>query len=229
MQSIPLDSLRENVQFTDDIMLDSNVLLLPKGCNLTKSLKDALKLWNFDRVLTEGGVVGQSAAQTVAPSSNANTNRSEEKVDFGQTEENDEDKNKNKIGESVKKALESSRNSQLDGSDKSRMQMVQRVYDEYSNYIESVFTHYATHKEIDKDEIGETVEDLCGFIKNNQRYILRINPIFENSGKNFLIIHTMRTTIIAIMQIIGTNSANICICRIFFVSLHIISRIHTIT
>ncbi|MCR5765291.1 MAG: HD-GYP domain-containing protein [Treponema sp.] len=198
MQSIPLDSLRENVLFTDDLMLDNNVLLLPKGCTFTQDLKDALKLWEFDRVLTAGGVIGQAAGQSGAPSSDADKSSSEGKVDFGQVDDEDVDRNKNKIGESVKKALESSRNSQLDGSDKSRMQMVQRVYDEYSNYIESVFTHYATHKEIDKEEIAETVEELCGFIKNNQRYILRINPIFENTGKNFLIIHTMRTTIIAI-------------------------------
>ena len=198
MQSIPLESLRENILFTDDLMLDNNVLLLPKGCSFTKSLKDALKLWEFDRVLTEGTVIGQSAGVSAGPDGDSNKKASEGKIDFGNADEDDAEKNKNKIGESVKKALENSKNSQLDGSDKSRMQMVQRVYDEYSNYIESVFTHYATHKEIDKDEIAETVEELCGFIKNNQRYILRINPIFENTGKNFLIIHTMRTTIIAI-------------------------------
>ncbi len=199
MQSIALDSLRENILFTDDLMLDENVLLLPKGCPFTQGLKDALKLWEFDRVLTQGGVIGQAAASSAASGNDSNSKGSDGKIDFGSIEDEDEvEKGKNKIGESVKKALENSRNSQLDGSDKSRMQMVQRVYDEYSNYIESVFTHYATHKEIDKDEIAETVEELCGFIKNNQRYILRINPVFENTGKNFLIIHTMRTTIIAI-------------------------------
>ena len=130
MQSIPLDSLRENVLFTDDLMLDNNVLLLPKGCTFTQDLKDALKLWECDRVLTAGGVIGQAAGQSGAPSSDADKSSSEGKVDFGQVDDEDVDRNKNKIGESVKKALESSRNSQLDGSDKSRMQMVQRVYDE---------------------------------------------------------------------------------------------------
>ena len=40
--------------------------------------------------------------------------------------------------------------------------------------IEQVFTHYVTHKEIDKDELSETVQELCVFIKDHKRYILSV-------------------------------------------------------
>ena len=76
--------------------------------------------------------------------------------------------------------------------------MVQKVYDEYTNYVEEIFTHYATHKEIDQEEVSDLVKDLCGFIRDNRRYILRINNNIEASGKNFLVIHTIRTTVLAL-------------------------------
>ena len=181
MQNIPLASLKEDLRFTEDLMLDNTFLLLPSNCPVSKELIVALNEWKFDKFYTEGSVSLDGAMEAGSDSVDDNG----EKV-------------KNKIGASVKEALEDSRNSQLDGSDKSRMAMVQRVYDEYTNYIEGVFTHYATHKEIDQEEISETVKELCGFIKNNQRYILRINPSFENNGKNFLVIHTIRSTVLAI-------------------------------
>ena len=78
------------------------------------------------------------------------------------------------------------------------MAMVQKVYEEYTNYIEEIFTHYATHKEIDQEEVADIVKDLCGFIRDNRRFILRMNNNVEVSGKNFLVIHTIRTTVLAL-------------------------------
>lgn len=186
MQNISLSGLKENITFTDDLMLDNNFLLLPPSCPVTKELMIALKEWQFDMFTCEGNIsfVEYSSEENEQPDEKENV---------------EEDKTKNeKIGQSVKKVLENSLNSQLDGSDKSRMMMVQSVYNEYTNYIENVFTHYATHKTIDKEELSETVKDLCVFIKDNRRYILRINPHTEQTNKNFLITHTMRATVLAL-------------------------------
>ena len=70
------------------------------------------------------------------------------------------------------------------------MELVHSVYEEYMNYIESVFTHYATHKEIDQEELSDTVQELCIFIKEHRRYILRVNATIDASKKNFLVIHS---------------------------------------
>lgn len=180
MESISLESLKPGLTFTSDLYLDSNYILLPQTAEVSDEMINILKLWNFEEVLSEGDV---SLGGDIGVSKNTET------VD---------DTPKEKISENVKKVIEISKNSNIDNSDKSRMDMVQNVFDEYMNYIESVFTHYVTHKEIDYEELSETVQELCIFIKEHRRYILRVTATVDPDKKNFLIIHSMRTTVLAI-------------------------------
>lgn len=183
MENISVDSLRAGNSFSSDLMVDSTFLILPKSAEVTEDLIKALKQWGFDEILADGQI-----------------NRG---GDIGITSLDDEEKaddnaQKEKIGESVKKAIESSKHSAVGNSDQARIELVHSVYEEYMNYIESVFTHYATHKEIDKEELSETVQELCIFIKDHRRYILRVNSTINAEKRNFLVIHTMRTTVLAI-------------------------------
>ena len=183
MENISVDSLKAGNCFSSDLMVDSTFLLLPKSAEVTDDLIKALKQWGFDEILADGQI-----------------NRG---GDIGITSLDDEEPvddkaQKEKIGESVKKAIESSKHSAVGNSDQARIELVHSVYEEYMNYIESVFTHYATHKEIDKDELSETVQELCIFIKDHRRFILRVNATIQADKRNFLIIHTMRTTVLAI-------------------------------
>ena len=183
MDTITLDSLHENLTFTGDLMIDGTFVLLPQTAPVTNELIKALKEWEFDSFYCEGNLsLGGDIGISVSTG----------------TDEQKEDKNSQKIGESLKAAIERSKNIQLDNSDKARMDMVEKVYAEYMNYIESVFTHYATHKEIDQDDLSETVKELCVFIKENKRFILRVNPAEGATKKNFLVTHSMRTTVLAI-------------------------------
>ena len=183
MDTITADSLHENLTFTGDLMIDSTFVLLPQTAPVTNELIKALKEWEFDSFYCEGNLsLGGDIGISV--STGADDLR--------------EDGNSPKIGESLKATIERSKNIQLDNSDQARMDMVQKVYEEYMNYIESVFTHYATHKEIDQDDLSETVKELCVFIKENKRFILRVNPALGMESKNFLVTHSMRTTVLAI-------------------------------
>ena len=183
MDTITADSLHENLTFTGDLMIDSTFVLLPQTAPVTNDLIKALKEWEFDTFYCEGNLsLGGDIGISVSTGS----------------DDPREDKNSTKIGESLKAAIARSKNVQLDNSDKARMDMVEKVYDEYMNYIESVFTHYATHKEIDQDDLSETVKELCVFIKENKRFILRVNPAEGATKKNFLVTHSMRTTVLAI-------------------------------
>ena len=182
MDTITADSLHENLTFTGDLMIDSTFVLLPQTAPVTNELIKALKDWEFDTFYCEGklslgGDIGISVSTGNDDSSSDNSP---------------------KMGESLKKAIERSKNVPLDNSDKARMDMVQKVYEEYMNYIESVFTHYATHKEIDQEDLSETVKELCVFIKDHKRFILRVNPSDCSVSKNFLVTHSMRTTVLAI-------------------------------
>lgn len=182
MNQIELESLKEDLTFTTDLMLDNVFMLLPKTAPVTKELINALKEWEFNCAYCEGSLSlgGDIGVSTL------------------KQEEDENNENTAKLGNSVKKVLEDSKLNKLDNSDKSRLEMVQTVYDEYMNYIEELFTHYATHKAINQEELEETVKELCVFIKENKRFIMRINPSVTTKDKNFLVIHSMRTTVLAI-------------------------------
>lgn len=182
MQTILVEQLKSDLTFTGDLLLDSSFILLPHTAPVTNEMIKALKVWGFENILCDGGV---SLGGDIGVTKNHS--------DF-----EDQSSSTTTISESVKKAIESTKNAAIGDSDKSRMEMVQAVYDEYMNYIESVFTHYATHKKINQEELSETVQELCIFIKDHRRYILRINPTSETCKKNFLVIHSMRTTVLAI-------------------------------
>ncbi len=181
METINISSLRAGTTFTGDLMIDSSFLILPQTAEMTDDLIKALKQWGFENVISDGSIslggdIGVSKAK----------------------EEVSSDQQKEKISVNVKKAIEDSKHTAVGNSDRARMELVRSVYHEYMNYIESVFTHYATHKEIDQEELSETVQDLCIFIKEHRRYILRVNATIQAEGRNFLIIHTMRTTVLCL-------------------------------
>ncbi|MCH5290967.1 MAG: HD-GYP domain-containing protein [Treponema sp.] len=79
-----------------------------------------------------------------------------------------------------------------------RLSKVQAVYSSYMDFINTVYTRYATHKQLDLEAISSTVEQLCAFIKENRRYVLRVTPSEEVQSKSFLISHSMRSTVLAI-------------------------------
>lgn len=180
MESINIDSLRAGITYTSDLFVDSSFLILPKTAEMTEELMKALKQWGFEEIFSDGSISlgGDIGITSIDDSEN--------------------EVQKEKIGENVKKAIESSKHTAVGNSDMARMELVRSVYEEYMNYIESVFTHYATHKEIDQEELSDTVQELCIFIKEHKRYILRVNATIEVEGRNFLIIHTMRTTVLCL-------------------------------
>ena len=185
---IKIDSLKEDITFNGDLSLDSNFLLLPVTVPVTNDLITALKEWQFDTYQCEGDISlgGDIGLTKQGEDSSLND------------VENDHRSIKDKISVTVKQALEEAKSQKVANTEKSILVTVQKVYNEYMNYINSVYTHYATHKKISIDELSDTVKDLCVFIKENKRFVLRIMPSAEARSKNFLVIHSMRSTVLAI-------------------------------
>lgn len=180
METINIGALRQGITYTSDLMIDNTFLLLPKTAEMTEDLIKALRQWGFEDILVDGSIsLGGD-------------------IGVNKEEEPEEEAPKERIGDNLKKAIEDSKNTAVGNSDQARMELVHSVYEEYMNYIESVFTHYATHKEIDQEELSDTVQELCIFIKEHRRYILRVNATIESENRNFLIIHTMRTTVLCL-------------------------------
>ena len=181
MGSVKFDTLQKDLSFKSDLMLDKNFILLPKTVSVSDQLIKLLNEWNFtegysDESISLGGDIG-------IPKSNDNE---------------EEERPKENISASVKKALQDARSANFINTEHSRMDSVQKVYTEYMNYINSVYTYYATNKKINIQELSDTVKELCVFIKDNKRYVLRITPSAESRSKNFLVIHSMRSTVLAI-------------------------------
>lgn len=181
MSTVKLENLKSDLSFNGDLQLDKNFILLPAKAVVSDDLIKVLSDWNFTEFQCSEEVPDFSSSQEKKQDTKAS---SESKVST--------------VKDSVKQALAKAKTSEWISTERSKMNSVQTVYNEYMNYINSVYTHYATHKKIDFQELSDTVKDLCVFIKDNKRYVLRITPSAEARSKNFLVIHSMRSTVLAI-------------------------------
>lgn len=183
MNIIKFEELKNEITFKSDLMLDEHFVLLPVTVPVTNEFIDALRTWNFTEFQCDGDISlgGDIGLDKKIESTSKNTNNATPT-----------------ITNSVKQAIENVNSEKVDTSERTRLESVQNVYQEYMKYINSVYTHYATHKKISLNEMTETVKDLCVFIRENKRYVLRVSPSAEARKRNFLVIHSMRSTVLAI-------------------------------
>ena len=206
MTTYPLQQIVENSVFTKDVMLDKQFLLACERMPFTPALKKALADWDFREVQSDGTPqerklpAAKAEAQKKADETKTSAGKPpavkasdfeevslEELVSIDEHSESMASKIRSKI-EGIKKESEHL----------SRMETVRNIYNAYTTYILQVYTHYATHKILQLEEISSIAADLCQFIRENQRYVLRVTPSVEDSSKNFLISHSIRSTVIAI-------------------------------
>lgn len=83
--------------------------------------------------------------------------------------------------------------------DKRKLLESQNAYDKFMEFVNSVYTKYATQKIISLPELNGKVLELCNFVRENKKFLLRISPSIEARNKNFLISHSLRTAIFAII------------------------------
>lgn len=186
---VNINDLKPDLTFKGDLLIDESFIILPVAVPVTEELTKALNEWNFSEFICSaemslGGDMGLPI-QTFSES-----DKQKEEIAKIQAEE--------KVKNSLKHALEQANSKKFSNTERSRMDSVQAVYNEYVNYINSLYTEYATTKKINYQELSDTVKDLCIFIKDNKRYVLRIMPTAEQRSKNFLVIHSMRSAVLAI-------------------------------
>lgn len=83
-------------------------------------------------------------------------------------------------------------------SEASRMEAVKKMYAMYEKYLYDLYTRYTTHGDIDKENFQKTVQEMCSFIRENTRYVLRVVPSEDARRGNVFVSHTMRSTVIAV-------------------------------
>lgn len=190
MEIIKIDTLKAGQTFKTELLIDNSFVLLGAGQPVTTELIKELMIWNLTEVILSGDATYTPAAET---------NTETEKVDdsdFISETDAESPAETPKMNTSIKEALAQAQNT---SNERSRLTAVMNVYNEYMTYIHSVYTRYATHGDFNNDELFETVKELCVFVKENRRFVLRISPSVETRTKNYLVSHAMRSTIFAIV------------------------------
>ncbi|MCX7948771.1 MAG: HD-GYP domain-containing protein [Treponemataceae bacterium] len=82
--------------------------------------------------------------------------------------------------------------------DKKELNRTSDYYHHLIQYVENLFVRYATKKELSAKEIAEKVKELCEIVRQQRRFILRSLKPAEKQ-QNFLVVHTVNSTIIAIV------------------------------
>lgn len=84
--------------------------------------------------------------------------------------------------------------------DKRKIQEAQKTYQKFMEFINAVYTRFATQKVIAVDEVKSKSLELCNFVRENKKFILRIAPAFEMRNRNFLVSHAMRSAVLSIVM-----------------------------
>jgi HD-GYP domain-containing protein (c-di-GMP phosphodiesterase class II) len=173
----------DGMYFTDDVMLEKNFLLMTNITPATEKTINALKNWNFEEIYSKGTInrnfqlSNNKTITPVIPEALAVIQEEEKPFEFTAAIAN----------------IDSAR------TEEERLDLVKDVYNEYMKWIDSLFTRYATHRELNQELIFERIKDMCIYIKENRNYILRIQPELEIKNHTFLISHTLRSTVYALI------------------------------
>lgn len=178
MNTFSVLDLHEGYFFSEDAFLDKKYLLVTPGVPITEGFKRALKEWEFLKIYSEG----HTSEQVVLSMKNKPST--------------------SMAGADIVEKKDTAADEAVPAqplTEESRLIYVTKTYNEYQDFIAEIYTRYATRKELQLQIISDRVKDLCDFIKENKRYVLRILPSQENREKNYLVIHSMRSTMYAVV------------------------------
>ena len=199
MNTFNLTEIDDDALFTKDVVLDETFLLTCVSVPVTAKLKQALVEWEFRQVLSEGDLTQQVVA---AASNESDSSAPAEEVtdDFQQDmeDQNAPDISGVNIMQRAMSIVENNDSGEKASIEDNKLFLVQTVYNEYLKYIEDIYTLFVTHKKLEYEPISTNMKDLCVFVNENRRYMLRVLPNTLEETRNYLIDHAMRSTILAL-------------------------------
>lgn len=172
MKNVPVKDLVDGHYFTDEVLLDANYVLLSQETPISKILIKALLDWEFRTVYSNGM---QVSAYT-------------EKKEFTITPDIEAEQEKEDSQKKVSQYYD----------DKDLIE-IQQTYNEYFSFIDQVFSHFMRKNDLGIQEISNKVRDLCDFIKENKKQVLRLSPSPDVQEKNYLVSHSLKTTVLSIV------------------------------
>ncbi len=177
MNTFNVTDLTEGFFFSEDAWLDKKFLLLTPGVPIGAEFKRALRDWEFLKIYSEGIMGEQPVFRPLVTMAGAIPAEG---------------------GDETREPAEESRPTQP-VSEENRYEFVEKEYYEYQEFIADVYTKYVTRKDLNLQAISDRVKEMCDFIRENRKFVLRIQPTQEHRDKNYLVVHSMRSTVFAIV------------------------------
>lgn len=185
MEVVKVETLKERTLYNADLLLNKSFIILPAGNTVTTELIKMLKTWDI-KELNCPGTISMDAllSKDISIKSPA--------------------KNKGPKEDPIERLmlfLEDAELELTDNDETAKLKTIQKVYKEYLRYINFIYTHYATHKEINQENLERAADRLCEFVKEHKRLILLAESDINSESKkgNFLVNHSLRSTLIAII------------------------------
>lgn len=82
--------------------------------------------------------------------------------------------------------------------DREKTQAVLTFYQDFTKFVDQTFTKYVTKNELSIKDISLKLKELCDVIRENKRFILRIQDPGQ-ANRNYLVNHSVKSTILAIV------------------------------
>lgn len=188
------EDLQENASFKSDLMIDEKFVLLPEGADLPAYFIKQLKEWNFSELQYKGDKIKPlkdimpppkpSSTPTATIPSSVTAATSSSATSPTPTSQSQ-----------VQKPVP---NIKIDNTDRNRLEAVQKTYLDFMKQINSTYVRFATHRDLEYEKVSAISKELCLFVRDNKRYVLRISPSAESRSKDFIVVHSMRSTVLAI-------------------------------
>ncbi len=212
MNAVKTNSITTEQKFSADVMLDKDFLLLPSGCVFSEDQLKDLADWSFEEVYTDGKAVatvpipqeaaaGGAGAKTIPSKVVADIDAKTETVDVndfingGPGEKPAQPRAAAGKAPAAEEPAEETGDLSMNGEDYEKAKV---TYRSFAEYISAVYNFYATNKAFKNQEIMQKMAELCAFVRSNRRHALRILSTPEMKEENFLVNHSLRSTIISI-------------------------------
>jgi len=160
--------------FTKPLYLDELFVLAAPEMPFTNEIANLLKRWKFEKIVSEGEPQKEYySAGSSSGDKNASTDY--EDTSLGIAHQTDTDK----------------------------LEKAHKFYTSFIAYVEKMFIKAAISEELTYKEVIEKIRDMIEYIREDRRFLMRVVKNIEPAvDKNYLAIHSARSTILSI--IIGT-------------------------
>lgn len=172
MKTYNAEQVKDFSFFSKNVYLDNKFLLLTPDFSLTPELKKALKAWDFEFIYSEG----ESTAVGVKVS---------DKEDVSDSAES--------CGGLASAAQEAQKNSQA------FIEQADKKFQYFLTVIEKIFTDFTLKKQIDSHTVLDKAKEICEYVKESKKFILLLEMDKYSNTKDFLTLHSLRSTIYAII------------------------------